>query len=270
VVQEVRHAQTLQSIVSADGDSEHEECLYFESSYHFGEQIRHVFFDSPLEKQFWNTWCQIYSWGSFQLIPQYHIGSYRVDFAEVATKTVIEIDGEEAHSGAGAITRDRQRERAIERMGWHVVRFGGREVYHETEKCVRELMAILMMSIQGDQVAGGQSQWLETPCFVRLLPSCGCLGDTQGFMSEFLCPCGCGELMTKYHGMDGELIEASVADLNANLPSSLKGKHRFILLPGVFPMDWHSIGYTALVGKWPSVEAYRTSEEAQGSVSRGQ
>lgn len=99
--------------------------------------------ESPLEKRFWKVWHRLFPESTFTLVAQYPINQYRVDFAEIATKTVVEIDGAETHSGVEAITRDRQRERAIEQLGWYVVRFGGREVYRDPERCVRELATIL-------------------------------------------------------------------------------------------------------------------------------
>jgi very-short-patch-repair endonuclease len=107
------------------------------------KEISESLLESPLEKRFWATWHRLYPESVFTLVAQYPINQYRVDFAEIATKTVVEIDGAEAHSGVEVITRDRQRERAIERLGWYVVRFGGREVYRDPERCVRELAAIL-------------------------------------------------------------------------------------------------------------------------------
>src|SRR5579884_2376840 len=97
-----------------------------------------------------------------------------------------------------------------------------------------------------------RKQTAGIPVYVRLLPSCGCLGDVEGFMSEMLCPCGCQEWLTKYEGLNGEQVRATVADLNADPSLTERGKYRFTLLPGIFPMNWHELGYTALIGKWSS------------------
>ncbi len=94
--------------------------------------------DSPIERRFYDAWmCTIHQ-EYWELIPQYPIGKYRVDFAEVITQTAIELDGFASHSSTEDIARDCKRQREIEAMGWHVLRFGGKEIYKDAWSCANE------------------------------------------------------------------------------------------------------------------------------------
>ncbi|MGH2496552.1 MAG: endonuclease domain-containing protein [Ktedonobacteraceae bacterium] len=90
---------------------------------------------SPIEEAFWEAWqasCSI------PLIPQYKIGKYRVDFAHEPSMTIIELDGFRAHSSTDSIAHDRRRQREIEALGWHFIRFGGKEIKQNLQTCVEE------------------------------------------------------------------------------------------------------------------------------------
>ncbi len=98
---------------------------------------------SPIEQAFWDAWLSITANRVYRLVPQYPIGKYRVDFADPIIKTAIELDGHATHSTPDAIAYDRKRQREIEAEGWHVVRFGGKEVFSDVNKCARETLALL-------------------------------------------------------------------------------------------------------------------------------
>lgn len=114
-----------------------EDMLIFMLSHH-GK--KHYAFNSPIEQRFWSNWTRD-SW--IDLIPQYPIGKYRVDFANVETKTVIELDGLKSHSSTEDIAKDRKRQREIEALGWHVIRFGGKEIHNNVSQCVDEAHKII-------------------------------------------------------------------------------------------------------------------------------
>jgi very-short-patch-repair endonuclease len=105
-------------------------------------------FDSPIEQSFWNTWERHHRQFDYNykycLRPQCQIGKYRVDFAHLETKTVIELDGFASHSSTEDIANDRKRQRFIEEQGWHVIRFGGKEIHHDVDACVLEVRRIIM------------------------------------------------------------------------------------------------------------------------------
>src|SRR5258708_35931889 len=100
-------------------------------------------FGSPIEAQFFACWRELGYDLEWALIPQYPIESYFVDFAIPELLVAIELDGFDHHSSAVDIANDRRRQRDIERHGWHVIRFGGREIYLDVMASVLETKAIL-------------------------------------------------------------------------------------------------------------------------------
>lgn len=103
-------------------------------------------FTSPIEQAFWDAWHDLPEEAvqAFPLVPQYPIGKYRVDFAHVATRTAIELDGFATHSSTDDIAYDRKRQRWIEAQGWHVIRFGGKEIMSKAYVCVEEVYSALL------------------------------------------------------------------------------------------------------------------------------
>jgi very-short-patch-repair endonuclease len=95
-------------------------------------------FRSPLEMMFWNEWIKDSArQEEIPLIPQHPIGRYRVDFAHISSKIVIEIDGHTWHSKRNAINRDYERQHYIEDQGWRFIRFTGDQVFADPLDCVR-------------------------------------------------------------------------------------------------------------------------------------
>lgn len=101
-------------------------------------------FMSPLERDFWNEWlADLERVENMPLVPQYPVGRFRVDFAHLASLTIVELDGHEFHSSRRNRTRDAQRERTIQVQGWHIVRFTGSEVYADPANCAQQVVAII-------------------------------------------------------------------------------------------------------------------------------
>jgi hypothetical protein len=95
--------------------------------------------ESPAEVRFY-----LFSLGRIpNLMPQVEIGKYRVDFALVERKIVIEIDGHDYHKTREQRTRDAQRERYLQLNGWRVIRFTGSEIYKDPSGCVAEVAKLL-------------------------------------------------------------------------------------------------------------------------------
>ncbi len=96
--------------------------------------------ESPIEEKFYDTATRL----GLQLSPQFEIRSgghaFRADFAIPSKRIAIEIDGHEYHKTKEQRTNDAQRERAMQREGWKVIRFTGSEVFKNCEKCVREVV----------------------------------------------------------------------------------------------------------------------------------
>ena len=93
---------------------------------------------SPIEESFWAI--------AKDAIPELEreawIGKYRVDFLVRHKKVIIELYGYQWHSTKGKLTQDAERERDLQRQGYHVVRFTGSEVHRNVQKCIRDVLAI--------------------------------------------------------------------------------------------------------------------------------
>lgn len=94
---------------------------------------------SPIELAFWAA--------ASPRIPDLRrevpIGPFRVDFLVPDKKVVVELYGYAYHGGKEKQTQDAQRERYLQKLGYRVVRYTGQDVYHNVNKCVNDLLAIL-------------------------------------------------------------------------------------------------------------------------------
>jgi len=117
---------------------------------------------SPIEKLFLIEWeyqnNSFYFGGDLEdyyIKPQYIIegGYYEVDFMIVNTKKpdwiVIEIDSYLWRSTPEQFAKEKERERNIIKLGYKIIRFSGREIYRNVEKCVNEVMGIVLQK-RGD------------------------------------------------------------------------------------------------------------------------
>lgn len=102
-------------------------------------------FDSPLEAMFAEEWRAQSLHLLYPLISQQPIknGAYRIDFAFPRYQVGFELDGYTYHSDRDAFTRDRRRQREIEALGWHIIRFSGDELRQNITACVREAARFL-------------------------------------------------------------------------------------------------------------------------------
>lgn len=64
---------------------------------------------------------------------QHPVGPYYADFACDRLKLILEIDGA-VHRLPDVIERDRQRQAALEALGWTVIRFTNEQVLHTPEQ----------------------------------------------------------------------------------------------------------------------------------------
>jgi very-short-patch-repair endonuclease len=78
-----------------------------------------------------------------RLVSQSEIGRGRVDFAIPEPAVAVELDGHETHRSKQQREHDYQRQRALEKAGWKVVRFAGTEVYQYADLCATELLLVM-------------------------------------------------------------------------------------------------------------------------------
>lgn len=116
--------------------------------------------ESPIEKLFLIEWHyqndNFYFGGDlidYTITPQYKIDNYRVDFMICFNDKsvnpydnkdnclIVELDSYLWHgSDPEQFTKEKARERDITKEGYKLMRFSGREVYRDVERCVRESM----------------------------------------------------------------------------------------------------------------------------------
>ena len=119
---------------------------------------------TPIEMLFFIEWAYRMdeennvppAWERFYIYPQYDITlknskRYRVDFFIKYTKdwkkfnkkesVIVELDSYLWHgSTPEQFTKEKKRERDLVSEGYEIIRFSGREVYRNPEKCVNEVM----------------------------------------------------------------------------------------------------------------------------------
>lgn len=97
--------------------------------------------ESPVEELLWAA-VQNSEFRELEgLAIQQSVGFYRVDFGLPELRIGFEVDGYEFHSDPLTFDRDRKRHRDIERQGWRLVRFSGREVVKDAHRCAVEMAA---------------------------------------------------------------------------------------------------------------------------------
>ena len=77
-------------------------------------------------------WSRLRVWPGHRFRRQHPIGVYIADFACVASKLVIEVDGA-THGSDAERARDAVRERYLQRSGWRIVRVWNSDVYERLD-----------------------------------------------------------------------------------------------------------------------------------------
>lgn len=77
----------------------------------------------------------------YGLIPacQYVLGPYRVDFAFLEDRLIVEADGAEFHTSRRAIWKDKKRDMYLRKLGWRVLRFTGSQIFTDAYWCARHI-----------------------------------------------------------------------------------------------------------------------------------
>lgn len=88
--------------------------------------------------------------GLCQIIPQYEIANYRLDFAvlDKNLKIGIECDGRKFHDiYENDILRDKIRDREIVKAGFRMMRFSGTEIHSDPESCAIEVLQAIRRNV---------------------------------------------------------------------------------------------------------------------------
>lgn len=113
--------------------------------------------NSPLEKLFLIEWryrkAFYCDYENFFIKPQHKIDNYIVDFIIYFRSNgyrykekslIVELDSYLWHGAdPEQFAKEKKRERELQKEGWHIMRFSGREIYRNVEKCVGEVLDFL-------------------------------------------------------------------------------------------------------------------------------
>ncbi|WP_076605829.1 MULTISPECIES: endonuclease domain-containing protein [unclassified Sphingobium] len=92
--------------------------------------------------------------GGFKFRRQHPIDRYSLDFACLSARLAIEVDGE-VHSRGHRPARDQDRDAALERLGFHVLRIPAREVLQNPDNVVKAITAACVARQPLHQPAAG-------------------------------------------------------------------------------------------------------------------
>jgi very-short-patch-repair endonuclease len=98
-------------------------------------------YDTFAEQFFHKRWRELYP--DIELIPQFRIPPFRVDFCHMQTKTVVELNGS-IHSLRRVRNRDASRHRILEQASWHVLPFTNDETSYALDACCQETHAVIV------------------------------------------------------------------------------------------------------------------------------
>lgn len=99
------------------------------------EQLNDLFDESPLEDDVWKTFKEIKIFAERQWRERVGNYFYQLDFAIFCNngKVDVEADGDTWHSQRERIDKDNKRNNDLEKRGWHVLRFNGKQIREERE-----------------------------------------------------------------------------------------------------------------------------------------
>ena len=100
-----------------------------------------------------STWDEVkHRWGDYIVVrPQATIGKFRVDFLvefqldAAHLKIVVECDGHQFHERTKTqASNDRKRDRVLQKLGYEVYRFTGRDVHKNADDCARDVIEAVL------------------------------------------------------------------------------------------------------------------------------
>ncbi len=105
------------------------------------EQLNDLFDESPLEDDIWKTFKAVKIFAERQW--RERIGSYyyQLDFAVFCNKGKVDIeaDGDRWHAQKDRIDKDNKRNNELEKRGWHVLRFNGKQIREERKEYLAQI-----------------------------------------------------------------------------------------------------------------------------------
>jgi len=87
-------------------------------------------------------WSRLRQWPDAKFRRQHPVGIYVPDFACVATKLIVEVDGA-THSSDAEVAHDLVRTRYLEQRGWRVFRITNEDVYKRLDETLSAIASLL-------------------------------------------------------------------------------------------------------------------------------
>lgn len=97
--------------------------------------------ESPIEKSLWFALARVAN--GLKPVPQFDLGSYRLDFAWPDQCIAVEVDGHDYHKTKEQRGRDAKRDRDLLKMGWTTLRYTGSEIYADPDAVAKDIMSIV-------------------------------------------------------------------------------------------------------------------------------
>ncbi len=112
---------------------------------HRAQEINDLFCTSPIEDVLYSAAREAGLEVERQFFTHEGETGYMLDMAILCSdgKLNIECDGDTWHLGKESAARDRARDNALTAAGWRILRFSAKEIYGDTEACIRAVRRVL-------------------------------------------------------------------------------------------------------------------------------
>lgn len=100
---------------------------------------------------------------------QKQIGDYKVDFLVALTtwtepkffaEVIVECDGHDFHEKTKEqASRDKERDRTLQQLGYNVFRFSGSDIWKDVMACANEVIEFLEVKIEGQEIDHAQKDY---------------------------------------------------------------------------------------------------------------
>ena len=121
---------------------------------------------SPAERL---MWCELRShWFSGGFVPEFKVGRYFIDFADLKKKVGIEVDGKEYHEDW---ERDAERDAYLRDQGWKIYRLPAKALYRDYEDAIWEEFNCRPWDVDVDKLRliHEALSFTEATCFMHFL-----------------------------------------------------------------------------------------------------
>ena len=109
------------------------------------EQLNDLFDESPLEDEIWKKIKEAKIFAERQWKTSFQTYYYELDFAIFCNKGKIDVeaDGDTWHAQRERIDKDNKRNNDLEKRGWHVLRFNGKQIREEKSTYLTQIQEMI-------------------------------------------------------------------------------------------------------------------------------